>query len=268
MGNIKHPEKYDFPNRELYWQKFWKERKIFRFNPELSKPLYTIDTPPPTISGRLHLGHAFSYTQAEVIAAYRRMTGFNVRYPFGLDNNGLPTEKLIEREKQIDPFKCELGEFIKGCYEVIHNYSKEYRNFFERLGFRWDLNLEYSTISPEVQKLSQKVFIELFKKGFIYRSEAPALYCINCRTSIAQAEVEDKSLPGIFYDLVFKKPDGSELIISTTRPELLPACVAIFVHPADKRYKDIIGKEIETPLGTKVRVLTDERVIWKKGLEL
>jgi len=265
MEKTRPPERYNFTSQESYWQRFWEEKKIFRFNPEVSGPLYTIDTPPPTISGELHLGHVFSYTQAEVIAAYRRMAGFNVRYPFGLDNNGLPTEKLTEKEEKADPFKSGVAEFTQRCYSVIRRFTPEYKNFFQKLGFRWDLNLEYSTISPEVQRLSQEVFIDLFKRGLVYRSETPALYCSSCRTSVAQAEIEDEKFSADFYDLIFRKPDRSELIIATTRPELLPACVAVFVHPDDERYEDIVGREVETPLGAKVKVLADDRVSREKG---
>jgi valyl-tRNA synthetase len=265
MEKTKLPERYNFASQEPYWQRFWEEKKIFRFNPEAPGSLYTIDTPPPTISGKLHLGHAFSYIQTEVIAAYRRMAGFNVRYPFGLDNNGLPTERLVEKEEKIDPFQTRMKEFTRNCHEVITRFTPIYKDFFRKLGFRWDLELEYSTISPEVQKLSQSVFIKLFERGLIYREETPALYCPECRTSVAQAEVEDKEKPAVFYDLVFKKPDGSELIIATTRPELLPACVAVFVHPDDKRYKDLVETEVETPLGTKIKVFADDKVSVEKG---
>lgn len=259
------PEKYNHHSQEPYWQRWWKKEGIFRFNPDNPRPLFTIDTPPPTISGRLHLGHAFSYSQAEVAAAYLRMAGFNVRYPFGLDNNGLPTERLGEKEKRVDPFRSGVSEFNRVCLDVVSRSTPEYKEFFERLGFRWDLNLEYSTISPEVQRLSQEVFLKLYKDGLIYRKDSPVLYCPECKTSVAQAEVEDKEQPGIFYDLIFRKPDGGELIIATTRPELLPACVAVFVHPDDERYKNIIGSKIETPLGEKVKVLSDDKVSPEKG---
>lgn len=259
------PERYSHHSQEPYWQRFWEEKEIFRFNPEASGSLFTIDTPPPTISGKLHLGHVFSYTQAEVIAAYRRMAGFNVRYPFGLDSNGLPTERLVEKEENIDPSVVGTEEFTRRCLNVIARFVPKYEDLFRKLGFRWDLRLEYSTISSEVQRLSQENFIKLFEKGLIYKKESPALYCPECQTSVAQAEVEDKECSGIFYDLIFRNPVRGELIIATTRPELLPACVAVFVHPDDKRYKDIVGTEVETPLGSKVKVLADDKVSMEKG---
>ena len=259
------PERYSHRSQEPYWQRFWEQKEIFRFNPEASGSLFTIDTPPPTISGKLHLGHVFSYTQAEVIAAYRRMAGFNVRYPFGLDNNGLPTERLVEKEENIDPSRVGTEEFTRRCLKVVARFVPKYEDLFRKLGFRWDLRLEYSTISSEVQRLSQENFIKLFEKGLIYKKESPALYCPECQTSVAQAEVEDKECSGIFYDLIFRNPGRGELIIATTRPELLPACVAVFIHPDDKRYKDIVGTEVETPLGSKVKVLADDKVSMEKG---
>lgn len=256
---------YDFSKREAYWQKFWNKEQIYKFDPESRKPLYTIDTPPPTVSGFLHLGHVFSYTHAEVLARYQRMSGYNVRYPFGLDNNGLPTERLVEKEKGIKGADLGLTKFAEICLEVTEKYKKEFENLWKSLGFSYDWRLEYSTISPEVQKMSQTAFKELFDKGLIYRKEAPALYCPECKTSVAQAEVEDDARDSVFYDIAFKKAKGGDLIISTTRPELLPACRAVFVHPSDARYKDLVGQEVETPLGDRVKVMSDKKVDIEKG---
>lgn len=267
MGNPdQKKERYDYRRQELKWQEFWRENKFFKFNPTDPRPLFTIDTPPPTISGKLHLGHAFSYSQAEAIAAWRRMQGFNVRYPFGLDNNGLPTEKLAERETGINPLRSGVAKFRQVCLDIIHNYTPQYEEFFRRFGFRWDLDLEYSTISPEIQRLSQEVFLQLYKRGLIYRKNSPVLYCPECKTSVAQAEVEDKEQAGTFYDLVFRRKDnGEEILIATTRPELLPACVAVFVHPKDERYQNLIGQIVVTPLEKEVQVIADEKVSPQKG---
>jgi len=266
MRNREEKERYDPRQQEPYWQQFWSENRFFKFNPTYPGPLFTIDTPPPTISGRLHLGHAFSYSQAEAIAAWLRMRGYNVRYPFGLDNNGLPTERLAERETGINPFQSGVTEFRQACLSIISDYTPLYEKFFRRLGFRWDLDLEYSTISPEIQRLSQEVFLELYKRELIYRKKSPVLYCPECKTSVAQAEVEDKEQEGTFYDLVFRrKDDKEEILIATTRPELLPACVAVFVHPKDERYQHLIGQTVVTPLGKEVKVIADEKVSPQKG---
>lgn len=256
---------YDFSEREKHWQNFWEKEKIYHFDPNSKKPAFTVDTPPPTVSGSLHLGHVFSYTQAEVVVRYFRMAGFNVRYPIGFDNNGLPTERLAEKEKGVKGGDVPLEQVTKLCFEVIEKYIEKFENLFGILGFSFDWRLTYSTISFEVQKLAQTVFAQLHQKGQIYQKESPALYCTECQTSVAQAEVEDREFPGVFYDVVFAKSDGKSLIISTTRPELIPACVAVFVNPTDSRYKDLVGKTVETPFGDKVKVFTDSKVQIEKG---
>lgn len=265
MEKQKTKETYDPQKKEGYWQEFWENEGINKFDPESSKELFTIDTPPPTISGALHLGHVFSYTQAEVIARYRRLAGFNVRYPMGFDNNGLPTERLVEKEKKIQGRNMPFAEFVKICLEVTDLYKEQYKNLWKSLGLSVDWKLEYSSISAETQKLAQTVFRELFEKGALYQKEAIALYCHSCHTSVAQAEVEDKEMESVFYDIAFNRNNGDELIISTTRPELLPACVAVFVHPDDNRYAGMVGKMITTPLGKDIKILTDDKVSMEKG---
>jgi len=261
---IETKERYN-PEKEKYWQNFWERERVYEFNPEHPGPLYVIDTPPPTISGALHLGHIFSYTQAEVIARFKRMEGYNVRYPQGFDNNGLPTERLAEKESGVRGKDANLKDFIKTCLRITEKYKKIYKELWKSIGLSADWRLEYSTISPEVQKLAQSVFKELYEKGVIYKKDAPALYCTECQTSFAQAEKEDKIQESIFFDLLFKTEDGKDLIISTTRPELLPACVAVFVNPKDERYKQFIGKKVKTPLGHEVTVLSDEKAKIEKG---
>lgn len=265
MEKGKPGEIYNAQEKESYWQKFWEKEGIYNFDPESSKPYFTIDTPPPTISGALHLGHVYSYTQAEVIARYRRLAGFNVRYPMGFDNNGLPTERLVEKERKIQGRNMPLAKFVETCLEVTDEYKKKYASLWKSLGLSVDWGLEYSSISTEAQKLAQTVFKELFDKGAIYQKEATALYCCNCQTSVAQAEVEDKETSSVFYDIAFKGDNGNELIISTTRPELLPACQAVFVHPDDERYTKMVGKDIVTPFGRSVPILTDDKASMEKG---
>lgn len=258
-------EIYNFSEREPYWQQFWEREDVYKFDPNSDKPLFTIDTPPPTISGSLHLGHIFSYTQAEIVSRYRRMAGYNVRYPFGYDDNGLPTERLVEKELGIKGQDRSLREFRQNCLEVVEKYVNEYKNLWQSIGMSVDWRLEYSTISDKVQKISQTAFKRLYERGLIYRQEAPALYCHSCLTSIAQAEVEDQEKPSVFYDIAFLTESGDELVISTTRPELIPACVAVFVNPADKRYQRLVGQKAKTPLGDEVEILADELVSTEKG---
>jgi len=258
-------DRYNPFEKEKYWQDFWEREGVYRFNPEKSGQLYTMDTPPPTISGSLHLGHIFSYTQAEVIARFKRMNGLNVRYPFGLDNNGLPTERLVEKEIGKRGQDMPRDDFVKICLETTEKYKKIYENLWRSIGLSVDWKIEYSTISPEVQKLSQTTFKELYENGIIYKKNAPALYCCECQTAFAQAEKEDKEKEAVFYDLSFTDENNKELVISTTRPELLPACVAVFVNPEDPRYKEFIGKKIKTPLGEEVTIMPDDKVEKEKG---
>lgn len=262
---MEQKERYDPFEKEKYWQNFWEREKVYEFDPEQSGPLFTIDAPPPTISGALHLGHIFSYVQAEVIARFKRMEGSNIRYPMGFDNNGLPTERLVEKETGTRGQDVKLGEFVKSCLDTTDRYKKLYENLLRSAGFSMDRRLEYSTISPEVQRLSQSVFKELYEKGLIYKKNTPALYCSECHTSFAQAEKEDKEKDAVFFDLLFKVENGDDLTISTTRPELLPACRAVFVNPKDNRYTQLVGKKIKTPLGQEVTIMSDDKVDVEKG---
>jgi len=261
---VQAKERYN-PEKERYWQDFWERERVYEFNPEQKGPTYTIDTPPPTISGALHLGHVFSYTQADVVARFKRMEGASVRYPQGFDNNGLPTERLTEKELGVRGKDMPLEEFIKLCLSVTEKYKEIYKALWKSVGLSGDWRLEYSTISSDVQKLAQLTFKELYEKGIIYKKEAPAMYCVECQTSFAQAEREDKESESVFFDLIFKTEDDRDLIISTTRPELLPACTAVFVNPQDERYRQLIGKMVKTPLGHEVTILSDEKVEIEKG---
>lgn len=258
-------ERYYHQEREPYWQAFWDSEKINKFDPNSSDTLFTIDTPPPTISGALHLGHVYSYSQAEVVARYRRMIGNNVRYPMGFDDNGLPTERLVEKEKKIKAQQMSPDDFIEVCLDVTKSYTEKYTNLWKSLGLSVDWGLEYSSISPEAQKLAQTAFKELYDCGVIYQKEAVSLYCHTCLTSVAQAEVDDKEEPSLFYDLLFKEEGGKDIVVSTTRPELLPSCVAVFIHPEDKRYSRLKETSIKTPFGKTVPVLTDKKVSMEKG---
>lgn len=259
------PSSYNFKEREQYWQKFWEDNGIYIFNENSQKSLFNIDTPPPTISGKLHLGHVFSYTHAEVIVRYNRMAGKNVFYPLGLDNNGLPTELLIEKENNADPRELGAEEFSRLVRSELPKYQQMYINLFKSLGFSYDYDLLYKTNSQTVEKLVQNTFLDFQKRDLVYKAQKPALYCWQCQTSVAQAEVEDKLLPGTFYDLKFTLETGEDLVIATTRPELLPAIVAVFVNPQDSRYKNIVGKKVTTPLGKTVKIVAAPEVEMDKG---
>ncbi len=256
----------DFRKLEEEILKFWNREQIYRFNPNAKKPVYSIDTPPPTISGNLHVGHVFSYSQQEFIARYKRMRGYNVYYPFGFDNNGLPTERLAEKVNNVRAKDMPRKEFVKLCLETSRKFEQEYERVFKRIGISCDWNECYRTIAPEVQKISQLSFIRLYKKGRIYRKLAPTLWCPKCETAVAQVELEDREQESTFNHILFELEDGSKIEIATTRPELLASCLAIFVHPKDKRYKHLIGKKAKVPLfWHKVPIIADEHVDMKKG---
>ena len=258
-------KKYDFHKTETDLENFWEAQEIYRYQNDRARKTFSIDTPPPTVSGKLHIGHVFSYTQAEMIARFRRMQGYDVFYPFGFDDNGLPTERLVERDKGIHANALPRSEFRDQCLQTIAKYEEEFKNLWKRLGFSVDWNLQYQTISELSQKISQKSFLELAKNKRAYMKESPVLWCTECQTSIAQAELETKECETTFNYLNFATPVGT-LLIATTRPELLAGCVCIFVHPEDSRYHNYIGKTATVPLyDFEIPILSDETVSMEKG---
>lgn len=258
-------KKYDPQLSEKKWQSFWKEKQVYKFNGGKGREVFSIDTPPPTVSGSLHIGHIFSYTQAEMIARFQRMQGKDVFYPFGFDDNGLPTERLVEREKGIRAANQDRKEFINTCLEITRKYEAEFRELWMSMGFSVDWDLQYETINPRVQCISQKSFIRMAKAGRAYLKESPVLWCTNCRTSIAQAELESAEIQTDFNYIVFMCGQ-EELIIATTRPELLYGCVCLFVNPGDERYKKYIGKNARVPIyDYEVPILADEKADIDKG---
>ena len=253
-------KRYDFTQVEKQMQEFWEREQIYRFDKDAGGDIYSIDTPPPTVSGSLHIGHLFSYTQAEMIARFRRMQGQNVFYPFGFDDNGLPTERLVEREENIRAGALKRSEFIAKCQHTTAKYEDEFKAFWKSLGFSVDWSLEYQTISPDVRRISQELFIDLVKMGKAYIKESPVLWCTECQTSIAQAELDTADVESAFCYIPFFV-DGEPLEVATTRPELLNGCVCLFVNPNDERYKRYIGKSAVVPLyDYKIPILADEKV--------
>ncbi len=244
---------------------YWKKEKIFKFNQHSKKGIYSIDTPPPTVSGKMHIGHAFSYSQQDFIARYKRMSGFNVFYPFGTDDNGLPTERLIERLKNVKSKSMSRADFIALCLKTLKEITPGFIHEWKSLGISCDYDIYYSTIDENSRKISQNSFIQLYKKGLIYEEKFPTIFCPECQTPIAQAELEDKLVSAQFITLKFKVTD-KDLPIATTRPELLEACVAVFVNPDDKRYSSLIGKQATVPLfNHKVPIIADASADMEKG---
>ena len=260
--------KFDFKAVEEKWKKFWEKEKIYKFDFKNSKRVFSIDTPPPYISGKMHIGHAFSYSQQDFIARFMRMFLSNkggVFYPFGTDDNGLPTERFIEKINKVKSKDMGRAEFIELCLRILKKEIPNCLDDFKKLGISSDYEVYYSTIDKHSQEMSQKSFIELYKKGEIYKTAFPTLWCPECRTSIAQAELEDKDENSLFSTLKFSC-ENKDLLIATTRPELLNACVAVFVNPKDNRYKSLVGKSVRVPLfDFEVPIIEDSSAEIDKG---
>lgn len=261
---------YDFQLSEKKWQEYWAQNNVNTWNPdEPREDTFVVDTPPPTVSGQLHMGHIFSYTQADFVVRYQRMSGKNIFYPMGFDDNGLPTERLVEKQRDIRAANMDRAEFIKICEEVVESEEEKFRQFFKSIALSVDWNLEYQTISARSRKISQMSFLDLVQKKQVYRSDQPMLWDPVDQTALAQADIEDKERESVMNDIEFRTEDGDTIVIATTRPELLPACVAVFYHPDDARYKGLEGKCAVTPLfGARVPVLADDKVQMEKGTGL
>lgn len=265
-------EKYEAKVIEKKWQKIWQEKKIYQWKNDLPKEqTFVIDTPPPTVSGLLHMGHVFSYSQADFVARFQRMMGKDVFYPMGFDDNGLPTERLVEKiiGKKAGIYESENGHgsFVNKCREVVEEAEKEFEALFNEIALSVDWEQKYQTISLESQKISQASFVDLYQKGLVERKFEPVFWDISDRTALAQADLIDKEMDGSMNEIEFSVEGSDEkIIIMTTRPELLPACVAVMVNPEDERYKNLHGKFAITALfNSRVRIIPDELVKMDKG---
>ena len=258
-------KKYDFKEKEVKWMNYWKDNNIYEFKPD-QREIYSIDTPPPTVNGKIHIGHIFSYSQAEMIARYKRIRGYNVFYPFGFDDNGLPSERLVEKEQGKKAHEIGREEFNRLCFETTDKYEEDFKKLFRRAGFSADIDHAYKTVSKSSQKISQLSFLELVKKGACYHKESPALWCNECLTSIAQAELETKTIKTVFNYINYETTDKELFTIATTRPELIPAIVCVFVNPNDEKNNHLIGKTAHIPvIDVEVPILADDKVDANKG---
>ena len=259
-------KRYDPSIAEPALRDFWQRAGIYHFQRQDQRPTYAIDTPPPTVSGNLHLGHAYSYSHTDFLARFWRMNGYNVFYPMGYDDNGLPTERLVEKRLGITAPQVGRATFIEKCLEVSAEAEQEYQEFWQRLGLSVDWRYSYRTIDEASRRISQWSFLDLYKKGLAYQREAPTIWCPECHTAIAQAELNDLERMSEFVTLAFTLGNGTTLPIATTRPELLPACVAVFVHPDDQRYAGLLGASVQVPLlGFAVPLLADPKADPAKG---
>lgn len=261
-------QQYLAQEQESKIARYWHEQGVYNFTPD-NRPVATIDTPPPTVSGSLHIGHIFSYTQTDIIARYMRMSGYNVFYPFGYDDNGLPTERYVEKKTGINPLTVGRAAFIDLCLQATTAVEQDFHALMSRMGLSIDWRFAYSTISSQTRAISQESFVRLLADKHAYKRYEPALYCTVCRTSVAQAELDDAEKPSSMHTIVFKSENGQDLAIGTTRPELLGACVALLYHPADERYQKLRGTNAIVPLyDFAVPCIADDSVAIDKGTGL
>ncbi len=266
------PKKLNHSDIETKWQEYWQEQGTYNWDAEIDRDkTFSIDTPPPTVSGSLHIGHVFSYTHTDLLARYQRMKGKNVFYPMGWDDNGLPTERRVQnvfgincnpklpydpdwtaQERNLKPHEYEdisRQNFIETCALITQKDEAAFESLWQQLGLSVDWNQHYATIDNHCRKTSQYSFLELVEKGHIYQNEAPTIWDIDFQTAVAQAELEDREKPGATHDIQFDIAESNDkFIISTTRPELLAACIAVVAHPDDERYQPFFGQHALTPL--------------------
>ena len=267
MTDAAPKQHYDVAETERKWRQAWLISGVYAWDPAAARAdSYVIDTPPPTVSGSLHLGHVYSYTQTDVIARFQRMSGKNVFYPMGFDDNGLPTERLVEKQRKIRAVDISREEFIRICHEEVQTAEQDFRDLFRSIGLSIDWSLEYQTISPLSRRISQHSVLDLFEKGQLYRQLQPTLWDPADRTALAQAEIEEKEKDGTLWTISFDRAQGGTIEIATTRPELLAACGAVMIHPDHPRAAELVGTEVVTPLfAVPVRIVADARVDPEKG---
>ncbi|HEX3328204.1 MAG TPA: valine--tRNA ligase [Actinomycetota bacterium] len=273
---------------EERWQSYWEERGIYRYDPARGRDeTFVVDTPPPTVSGVLHIGHCYSFTQTDLVVRYHRMRGENIFYPMGWDDNGLATERRVqnmfnvrcdpslpyegedlelERGADGQPRSLSRRKFIELCDAVVEEDERAFKSLFERLGLSCDWTQTYTTVGRRSRFVSQLSFLHLLEKGEAELRDAPTMWDIDFQSAIAQAEVEDRDKEGSFYNIRFGLESGGSVVIATTRPELIPACIALVAHPDDERYRSLIGTNAITPLfEAPVPIVADEGAEMEKG---
>ena len=253
---------YDWRECEPKWQSKWKEWGIHRFDRTSDRKVYSIDNPPRYASGNLHLGHAYGYTVIDFAARYKRLKGFNVFYPLCFDTNGTPVEVRVEKVHGVKATDVPRQQFVQMCAEFAEKYISEMTRQFEMLGQSMDPSIYYQTDAHYYRRLTQVSFIRMFKKGLVYKGHFPINWCTRCRTALADAEVDYEHRSTKLNYIKFKEAEtGKEVLIATTRPELLCTCLLVAVHPDDKERGWLVGKELVTPVfGKRVKVIADAKV--------
>jgi len=290
MDRPQPPEKPTVDGIEPRWARVWEEQGTYRFDRTKDRAeIYAIDTPPPTVSGSLHVGHVFSYTHTDAVARYQRMRGREVFYPMGWDDNGLPTERRVQNFYGVrcdpslpyDPGYEPPGEpprqavpisrpnFVELCHRLALDDERAFEELWRRLGLSVDWTMTYATIDDNARAVAQRAFLRDLARGDAYQAEAPTLWDITFRTAVAQAELEDREMDSEYHRLSFHRGSdrsGGAVQIDTTRPELLPACVALVAHPDDDRYRDLFGRTVRTPVfGVDVPVVAHRLADPEKG---
>ena len=257
---------YDSISVERRWQKMWKDEKIYHFDPNSEKPAYSIDNPPRYTSGSLHLGHATGYSLIDFAARYKRMRGYNVFFPLCFDVNGTPIEVRVEKKHKITKLSLPREEYRKLCSEFANSFIEEMIHHFEILGESMDPSIYYQTDAPYYRRITQISFVELFKRGLVYKGNYPVNWCPRCMTALADAEVEHKDNTTKLNYVKFGTESGDHVMIATTRPELICTCKVVAVHPDDKEKKHLVGKDLTTPIyNRKIKVIADPKVDPKYG---
>ena len=281
------PRKPTLEGLEEKWAARWRADGTYGFDRTKTRDeVYSIDTPPPTVSGSLHVGHVFSYTHTDLIARYQRMKGMEVFYPMGWDDNGLPTERRVQNYYGVrgdahlpydpdftppaEPSKQQVvisrQNFLELCDQLVLEDEKAFEHLWSHLGLSVDWTNTYATIDEQCRRVSQRAFLRNLERGEAYTAEAPCLWDVSFHTAVAQAELEDRERAGAYHRIAFHRPDGQPVHIETTRPELLPACVALVAHPDDERYQPLFGSTVTTPLfGVEVPVHPHELAEPEKG---
>ena len=281
------PEKPTLDGVETRWVNSWEERGTYTFDRTATREnVFSIDTPPPTVSGSLHVGHVFSYTHTDCIARYQRMNGKSVFYPMGWDDNGLPTERRVQNyfgvrcdpslpydasftppaEPGKDQVAISRRNFVELCEQLTIEDEKAFEDLWRRLGISVDWKMTYQTIDSNARAISQRMFLRNLSRNEAYQTEAPTLWDVTFRTAVAQAELEDRERAGNYHRVSFHRPDGEKVFIETTRPELLAACVALVAHPDDERYQPLFGTTVRTPIfGVDVPVVAHTLADPEKG---
>jgi valyl-tRNA synthetase len=259
--NSELPKTYDPLASEAKWQQLWRQWNLYAFDRhDKSRPTYSIDTPPPYPSGEFHMGNALNWCYFDFAARYKRMRGFNVLFPQGWDCHGLPTEVRAEKAYGIRKREVSVQKFKELCVNLTNEYIEKMKRAMNAMGYSMDWSLEYRTMDPAYYRATQLSFLILHRKGYVYQGEHPVNWCPRCETAIAEAEVTYGERESELTYVTFGS-GGNQLVIATTRPELLPACVAVAVNPSDERYKSHVESEIEVPLvGRKVKILADKDV--------